>query len=153
MNTRNASPEAVETALQFLRVAASANLKHEETFGKHGLTLGRFSLLMLLRHEPNRSLSPSELAKRTQVTRGTMTQFIDALEKDHLVKRTDDPNDRRAMLVQLTSTGEDLLRKVLPDHLKKLAKFTKVLNRNERKQLLSLMEKLQDGLAEGDPES
>jgi DNA-binding MarR family transcriptional regulator len=142
------APEGIEAALQFLKVATVCNVRRESFFNEHGLTSGRFHLLMLLRHEPGHCLSPSELARRTQVTRGTMTQFIDALEKDGVAKRVDDPNDRRAMLVQLTAKGEALLKRILPEHLKRLTRMTEILNRAERKQLLMLMEKLAEGLAE-----
>jgi DNA-binding MarR family transcriptional regulator len=147
-----AAPEAVECALQFMRVAAFVNLRQEQKLGEFGLTIGRFHLLMLLRHEPSRALSPSELAKRTRVSRGTMTQFIDALEKDALVRRADDENDRRAMLIQLTSKGDALLKKILPAHLEKLSRITQVLNRSERKTLIDLMEKVRDGLVASEAE-
>ena len=84
------SPEAVETILQFNKISSIINMRKEAVLNEHGLTHGRFHLLMLLkRQEPVHSLSPSELAKRTGVTRGTMTQFIDAIEKDGFVKRVE----------------------------------------------------------------
>jgi DNA-binding MarR family transcriptional regulator len=139
-------PDAVEAAIYFIHTAAQFNIRREAAFERFGLTFGRFTLLMLLRGEANHSLSPSELAKRSQVGRATMTQFIDALEKDGLVKRADDSRDRRATLVELTSKGEGLLKRTIPEFLKTLSLFTKILNRNERKQLLHLMEKLTHGL-------
>jgi DNA-binding MarR family transcriptional regulator len=145
--------EAIEAALQFLRVAAFVNLRQEQCLSSFGLTNGRFYLLMLLRHEPSRSLSPSELAKRTQVTRGTMTQVVDALEKEQWVRRVDDPNDRRGMLIQLTSKGDNLLRKIMPDYLDRLNRVTKILNRGERKQLIDLMDKMRNGMSELEKES
>ena len=145
-------PEAIEAALEFQRVAAFMHVKQENCFGQYGLTSGRFSLLMFLRGETSRSLSPSELAKRADVTRGTMTQFIDGLEKDHLVKRVDDPRDRRAMLVKLTNKGEEVIKKILPEHLNRLTRVTQVLTRTERKTLLSLMEKLREDLNEEEQE-
>lgn len=147
---RSASPEAIETALQFLRVAAKLNLGQEAKFNEFGLTSGRFGLLMLLRREPERALSPSELAKRTSVSRATMTQFIDALEKDGWVRRVDDPDDRRAMRVELTSKGDGLLKRVLPEHLKSLTHFSEALTRPERKQLLKLLEKVSESFSTPD---
>ncbi len=141
-----ASPEAIEAALQFMRVAARINVQQEAVFSENGLTSGRFALLMFLRREPGRVLSPSELARRAQVTRATMTQFLDALEGDGFVKRVPDPNDRRAMLVRLTAAGEAILRRVLPHRFRRLGHLTQVLTRQERKQLLGLLEKLSHDL-------
>lgn len=138
----DASPQAIEASLGFMRIVANQHLRQESLFSQFGLTTGRFSLLMLLRHEPNQRLSPSEMAKRTHVTRATMTQFIDALEKDELIKRVADPEDRRSMLVQLTPKAAALLKKVIPEHLRRLAEVTSMLTRPELKELFRLMAKL-----------
>ena len=126
-NFPNVSREALETILQFSKISSLINMKREATLAEFGLTPGRFHLLMLLkRQEPVHSLSPSDLAKKTGVTRGTMTQFIDAIEKDNFVKRVEDPKDRRGMLVELTAVGEAKLKEVLPTHIERLEKYTSV---------------------------
>ena len=121
--------------------------EREEMFSRFGVTSGRFHLLMILKGEENKTLSPSELAKRSKVTRATMTQFVDALEKEGFVVRIDDPKDRRGMLVELTSKGMDKLNEVLPHYFEKLTNITKVLTKEERQQFLFLMEKIQSGSA------
>lgn len=142
-NYPEVSPEAVETILRFNRVSTLINMRREATLGEFGLTSGRFHLLMLLkRQEPIHALSPSELAKRTGVTRGTMTQFIDAIEKDGFVKRVEDPKDRRGMLVELTEKGEDVLKKILPIHISRMEHYTRVLDSNERKMMIQIMMKM-----------
>ena len=142
-NYPQVSPEAVETILQFNKVSSLINMRKEAVLNEHGLTHGRFHLLMLLkRQEPKHCLSPSELAKRTGVTRGTMTQFIDAIEKDGFVKRVEDPKDRRGMLVELTEIGESKLKTLLPIHIQHLANYTKVLNSEERMAMIKIMLKM-----------
>ena len=148
----DAEPEAVETALELIEVVGVLNFQKESLYERFGLTLGRFEILLILRNEPNRALSPSEIAKRMGVTRGTMTQFVDALEKDQLVLREDDPQDRRAMFIKLTAKGETLVKKVLPEHFKRLSQFIRILNKNERKLLLNLMGKLAQGVKETEEE-
>lgn len=135
------SPEAIEASLQILRIAANIHVRLESLFSEFGLSSGRFSLLMLLRQEPTKQLPPSEIASRAQVSRSTMTQFLDHLERDDLVKRFSDPQDRRALLVQLTPKAEAILKKIIPVHLKYLEHLTLVLSRAERKQLFQLMAK------------
>jgi DNA-binding MarR family transcriptional regulator len=135
--------ESIETAIQFKSVAAKMQMDRETMFSRFGLTSGRFHLLMILKGEESRSLSPSELAKRTNVTRATMTQFVDALEREEFVKRVDDPKDRRGMLVELTQRGLDKLKEILPHYFEKLTKFTRALSKEERETFLFLMEKIQ----------
>lgn len=48
----------------------------------------------------------SEISKRLQVKSPTVTQLINGLERAGLVKRNTDPEDRRAVAVQLTDHGE-----------------------------------------------
>lgn len=137
------SSEAIETILQFNKVSSIINMRKEAVLNEHGLTHGRFHLLMLLkRQEPRHCLSPSELAKRTGVTRGTMTQFIDAIEKDGFVRRVEDPKDRRGMLVELTEAGEAKLKTLLPIHIQHLANYTKILNSEERMMMIQIMLKM-----------
>jgi DNA-binding MarR family transcriptional regulator len=138
----NAHPEAVEASMEFLRIGANVHVRLEALFNEYSLSSGRFALLMLLRQEPSRQLQPSEFARRAQVSRATMTQFLDHLERDGLIKRVDDPNDRRSMSICLTPKAETVLKKVIPAHLKYLEGVTSVLTRAERKQLFALMSKL-----------
>jgi DNA-binding MarR family transcriptional regulator len=142
-NYPHVSAEAIETILQFNKVSSIINMRKDAVLNEHGLTHGRFHLLMLLkRQEPKHCLSPSELAKRTGVTRGTMTQFIDAIEKDGYVKRVEDPKDRRGMLVELTEAGEAKLKTLLPIHIQQLASYAKVLNSEERAMMIQIMLKM-----------
>jgi DNA-binding MarR family transcriptional regulator len=148
------SSEAIKTILQFMKLANFINLRRESMFSAFGLTSGRFHLLMLLKREASLTLSPTELAKRTGVTRGTMTQFIDAIEKDGFVKRVEDAKDRRGMLVSLTSFGEEKLKSILPTYIRQLEYFTLVLSPEERSILQVIMEKIVSSLRkENVPES
>ena len=143
LNYPETSAEAVETILKFHKLSTLINMRREAVLSEHGLTSGRFHLLMLLkRQEPIHALSPSDLAKRTGVTRGTMTQFIDAIEKDGFVKRVEDPKDRRGMLVELTPAGEQKLATVLPIHISRMEHYARVLNSEERHQMISIMSKM-----------
>ncbi|MFA6236745.1 MAG: MarR family transcriptional regulator [Bacteriovorax sp.] len=138
----NILPEAIESSLQFKTIAAQILTKRDELFNSFGVTSGRFHLLMILKVESSRALSPSELAKRTNVTRATMTQFVDALEKEEYVKRTDDPKDRRGMLVKLTQKGADKLNEIMPHYVERMSNFTSCLTKEERGQLHIIMNKI-----------
>jgi DNA-binding MarR family transcriptional regulator len=68
-----------------------------------GLTLARTKVLSQLQSGPVR---PSVLATELGLAPHTITDVVDALERDGLVARQPDPTDRRAKLVALTSEGE-----------------------------------------------
>ena len=52
-------------------------------------------------------LALSELATQQSCVRSNMTQLIDRLEADGLVRRVDDPGDRRSVRAAITRLGEE----------------------------------------------
>src|SRR5215211_4429110 len=78
----------------------------DETFAAFGLNHGEWKLLHALRRsgEPYRR-SPGWLAERLGLSSGAMTNRLDRLESAGLVRRLPDPDDRRALKVELTEEG------------------------------------------------
>jgi DNA-binding MarR family transcriptional regulator len=82
----------------------------EEVFGTFGLSRGEVGVLSALRVAgPPHRLSPTRLFKGLMLSSAGITSRLDRLESRGLVKRTRDPNDRRAILVELTGAGRKLL--------------------------------------------
>jgi len=68
-------------------------------------------------------LKANELGKRAGLEPSTMTGLLDRMERDGLVKREPDPNDRRANRIHLTQEGVDAevsATKVVSTTLKKV---------------------------------
>jgi DNA-binding MarR family transcriptional regulator len=68
-------------------------------------------------------LKANELGKRAGLEPSTMTGLLDRMERDGLVKREPDPNDRRAHRIHLTKEGVDAevsATKVVSDTLEKV---------------------------------
>jgi DNA-binding MarR family transcriptional regulator len=72
---------------------------------KHGLSEGRLHVLFTLAAAPQHQLPLGELADRLDVTPRNVTGLIDHLERDGLVERIDDPDDRRLTYARLTPAG------------------------------------------------
>ena len=72
---------------------------------KHGLSEGRLHVLFTLASAPDHQLPLGELADQLDVTPRNVTGLIDHLERDGLVTRIDDPNDRRQTYARLTVAG------------------------------------------------
>lgn len=76
--------------------------------GSGSISLGATSALWVLTtHAPMRL---SELAAREGVTAPTMSRIVSSLERDGMVRRTADPLDGRASLVEPTDDGVALIR-------------------------------------------
>ncbi len=155
-------PSAAEAFLHLLRTGDEVFAMTERNLTEHSISHGRFGVLMLLwRSTQPRAAklmgaddcacggprTPAELADAAGVTRATMTGLIDTLERDGLVKREPDPDDRRMMSVRLTAKGDRFLNDFLPGHFKVIAEVMSPLSENERKSLVRILTKVQAHVA------
>jgi DNA-binding MarR family transcriptional regulator len=122
------------------RVEAEVRARLREEFG---ISLARFDLLAQLERCPD-GLKMNELSRRLMVTGGNVTGLTDQLESEGLVVRTDDPKDRRAFAVKLTSTGRTLFNKMAAKHEKWIAELFSGLTKTEQLQSYRLLGKLKD---------
>ena len=141
-------PTAIEAFLHLLRTADLVSEARARFLSRHKVAQGRFTVLMLL-HRCNdpESITLAELALQAGVTRATMTGLVDTLEKDRLVIRQADAHDRRTINVHLTPLGHSFLEGMLPDWFRCVASIIQPLNEAERKRLVGLLHKLQEGLS------
>jgi DNA-binding MarR family transcriptional regulator len=89
-----------------LHAAQALEGQLEEAFGAVGLSTARYGVLeqLVLAREP---LALSELAARLSCVRSNMTQLVDRLEAEGLVRRVNDPDDRRCIRAELTPEGRE----------------------------------------------
>jgi len=87
-----------------LHAAHTLEDRVEEALGRAGLSTPKYSVLNAL-VETGDALSLSELASRLSCVRSNMTQLVDRLEAEGLVKRVSDPHDRRAVKAAITEEG------------------------------------------------
>jgi DNA-binding MarR family transcriptional regulator len=147
-------PSACEAYLNLLRTGDEVYGVVERYLSEHHISQGRFSVLMLLWRtsqmrngevvcgENQVPRTPASLADAAGVTRATMTGLIDTLERDGLVRREPDPNDRRMMSVELTSEGESFIKGMLPGHFRLMAQLMEPLSETERKTMVGLLHKV-----------
>ena len=76
--------------------------------------LGWYDLLWALQRSPGRSLRVKELAREVVLSPTAMSRFVDRVEAAGCVRRTPDPEDRRALQVTITDDGVELLRRMWP---------------------------------------
>src|SRR5919201_5191219 len=76
----------------------------------HGLSEGRFQILIRLQHVPGGRTTMGELAEMLDVSPRTITGLVDNLERDGLVRRVDDPSDRRSVYAEITPQGRERVK-------------------------------------------
>jgi DNA-binding MarR family transcriptional regulator len=88
------------------RLARHLDLARRTAFAAHAIESWEFDVLAALRRAGSPyELSPGRLLRETLVTSGTMTNRVDRLAARGLVERSPDPEDRRGVIVRLTSEG------------------------------------------------
>ncbi|MFJ7726310.1 MarR family winged helix-turn-helix transcriptional regulator [Neobacillus sp. NPDC097160] len=95
-------------------------------------------------NEKNTEMKVSEISQLLQVTPPTITQIVNILEKDSLIERTVDPEDRRAVKIKLTPAGieaTESARKAFGDTFLGLIDY---LGEDESEQLAGLLSKVHD---------
>jgi DNA-binding MarR family transcriptional regulator len=70
---------------------------------------GREAAVLRAINDPH-PLAQGEIARRMGIDRTTMVALIDDLQERELVRRRQDPDDRRKNVVELTDTGRDVVR-------------------------------------------
>ncbi|MGE7604389.1 MarR family winged helix-turn-helix transcriptional regulator [Peribacillus sp. NPDC097675] len=70
---------------------------------KHELTLNQYSILSYI--ERNNACTSIQLAQHLNLKAASITYLVDSLEKKELIKRVENPEDRRSQLIQLTEDG------------------------------------------------
>lgn len=71
----------------------------------HGLTFARYEALVLLTFARSGRLPMRVMGERLQLHPTSVTNIVDRLQADGLVRRVPHPTDRRATLVEITPAG------------------------------------------------
>jgi DNA-binding MarR family transcriptional regulator len=98
-----ARPMAAVTSIMRAQQVLMARLN--DLLRPHGLTFPRYEALMLLSFTRTGALPLGKIGERLQVHRTSVTNIVDKLEADGLVRRVPHADDRRATLAEITPEG------------------------------------------------
>lgn len=133
----------------WLRLLTTTNLVQAELRkrlrAEFNTTLPRFDLMAQLERHPD-GLKMSEISRRLMVTGGNVTGITDQLEKEGLVARAEDPNDRRAYTVRLTPAGRALFDRMAAAHEQWIVELLGGLSLDEKVKVHQKLGKLKSHL-------
>jgi DNA-binding MarR family transcriptional regulator len=98
-----ARPMAAVTSIMRAQQVLMARLN--DLLRADGLTFPRYEALMLLSFTRAGALPLGKIGERLQVHRTSVTNIVDKLEADGLVRRVPHAEDRRATLAEITAAG------------------------------------------------
>lgn len=111
-----------DPAMDVVRAMTEAYFAFRRLSDRHiralGLTPAQFDVIATLGNTDG--MTCKELARRTLVTKGTLTGVLDRLERQRLITRDTGKADRRSIHVCLTRRGESCFRRAFGEHMEYL---------------------------------
>jgi DNA-binding MarR family transcriptional regulator len=108
------------------------------------ITLERARILWQLTGAPRRS---GEIAQRCALTPASVSELVDSLERDGYVRRSEDRNDRRVVVVEITARGKREIERVGELMTAPVAKILASLSADKRTRIAAALADLQEAFA------
>ncbi|HSQ32882.1 MAG TPA: MarR family transcriptional regulator [Gemmatimonadaceae bacterium] len=140
MNDMAADPSSSDNSMALFSVLHAAHAledRLEAALGRAGLSTAKFSVLTELVNA-GKPLALGELASRVSCVRSNMTQLVDRLEADGLVRRVQCPTDRRSINAEITESGRVRQTNAAEEVAKLNAEFAAQLGEDDRRAIESL---------------
>jgi DNA-binding MarR family transcriptional regulator len=133
--------DAMEAATSIMRAQQLVLAAVEEALVPFNLTFARYEALTLLSFSRRGSLPMGKMGQRLMIHAASVTNIVDRLVAQGLVKRTAHPDDRRTILCELTNDGRRVAEKAAA--AVNTSQFgVGILSPAERTQLIRLVRKL-----------
>ena len=136
-----------EATLNLMRTTDFISRESHALFDRHGLSAPQYNVLRILRGHRDTGLPCQKLVAQMVTQMPDITRLVDRLEASGLVRRERTEQDRRLVLVHITSAGMDLLarldRPILDMHREQMSH----LSRAELAELNRLLTKLRQPAA------
>jgi DNA-binding MarR family transcriptional regulator len=138
--TINSEPESTVLRLWLLlpRVGDALALCQDLVFGKYGITTEQWRVLACIKSRG--PLRLSDIASMLERRQNSMSMLIDRMVKVHLVRRTRDRKDRRAVFVSMTDKGKEAIEPAVPAGWEFMHKLLSPLSYDDQRALASMLE-------------
>lgn len=125
------SSQFVQTIRQFMDMAMHHSMRERSHFAKaSGLSMPQFGILMQLHYRGNCGVS--DIGDRFDITNAAASQLVDKLVQSGLIQREENPQDRRAKLLNLTDKGRELIQQGMEERYRWADQLAGKLTAGER---------------------
>ncbi len=125
---------------ELVRVYELIKKAQTKNISDNNLTIPQFNVLQILAFKG--SIPLKNIGNLLYVTGANITCIIDNLEKEKLVNRVHSKTDRRVVLAEITSKGEELINKIYPVYVKNIEESISGLSAFEQNKLIKMLEKI-----------
>jgi DNA-binding MarR family transcriptional regulator len=103
-----------------------------------GLSMPQFSLMTQLYHRG--ACGMSGISEQFEITPAAASQMVDKLVQSGYIAREEDPNDRRAKVLNLTRKGRELIDQGNEERHRWVDELAEKLNSEERARIIGALE-------------
>ncbi len=121
------------------------NHTHNVAVERYHITMSQFIILREIQHGMD---SVSRLAVERHISRPAISRLVDILVTKDLVKRVENPDDRRHVSLSLTAQGEKLIKSLYKDTNCWMATKMEKLNDGELNTVISALRLLRTAFVE-----
>ena len=114
-------------------------------YARYGLTPAQFQMLTVINRLRGEKITQRRLGQQMYVSFPNVTVMLARLERDGLIERTVNQEDRRERFVSITKKGRKLLERIWKEQPEQLERVMAGLDNNERLQLAQLLNKMING--------
>jgi DNA-binding MarR family transcriptional regulator len=93
-------------------------------------------------------LEGKQVAALAEMSRAAVSNLVNTLDRAGLVRRETSPTDARAVLLSLTPDGAKQFEAAFGEHNTREREWASMLNRDERRLLITLLDKMSRGAGE-----
>ncbi|WP_207713860.1 MarR family winged helix-turn-helix transcriptional regulator [Clostridium gasigenes] len=138
----NENKLTLSTLITFTRAEHTIHKKELENIKLSGLTSAQFGVLEALYNKGD--LRIYEIIEKILTTSGNITVVIKNLEKDGLVKKNLDPEDKRSTIISITDKGKKIIEDILPNHINNISEIFNVLTDEDKITLKNILKKFKN---------
>jgi DNA-binding MarR family transcriptional regulator len=139
--------EAMAAATSIMRAQQVVLAAVDGALRPFGLTFARYEGLVLLLFSRQGSLPMGKMGQRLMIHPTSVTNIVDRLEADHLVRRLPHPSDGRTTLVEITDDGRRLAGRATRA-VNEVTFGLESLEKNEQQELVRILRKLRIGVGD-----
>jgi len=132
------SPQFSQAIRSWMDVFMHRSMRGWGLFAKStGLSMPQFSVMMQLHHRGNCAIG--DISERFDITNAAASQLVDKLFQGGFIKREEDPQDRRAKMLNLTDKGKDLIQRGIEERYRWVDQLSEKLTVEERAQVTNAL--------------
>ncbi|MFW5656403.1 MAG: MarR family winged helix-turn-helix transcriptional regulator [Bacteroidota bacterium] len=134
--------DTTDILISIRKIVRAINLESKRVQKEYGVSIPQILCLSFLRESNNFQNTQYNIREFLNLNPSTVTGIINRLEKRGLIARLPKTGDKRVTNISLTSSGDQLIKKIPPLLHEQLAEKLDNLNMNQKEVLYSGLNKL-----------